>query len=300
MMNRSTYTLLALAFLATACTTRRASVEPQPTTTKRPADSGDGAGRSSDRPETPSDGSQGASLPVNLDEKAIQQFVDDTTKLSYKFSYATKQSEGDIQFTAGKAKLTLADLPTGVESDLTLDIYEGAVLRLKGEIKKLTLTANMPAVDLALQAVGGGNVADLTLEVVIGSTGGSGGGTQPPGNGGGGNNPPPSGGNNPPPSGGNNPPPSGGGGTGNGPSFAREVKPLLDRYCAECHHGGARAPDLSAFPFKGATSASEQAAVVAKILASIDAGRMPPAPRDRMTQAEVDAIRAWDRGGLTP
>jgi mono/diheme cytochrome c family protein len=71
------------------------------------------------------------------------------------------------------------------------------------------------------------------------------------------------------------------------------VKPIFDRACAECHHPGGRSPDLSQPP----TSAG-----VDQIL-SVAGGSspaMPPAPRDPLSQDDLNAISAWRNAGLNP
>ena len=46
-------------------------------------------------------------------------------------------------------------------------------------------------------------------------------------------------------------------------TYSRDIKPLLDLRCVECHHDGARRPDLSRFPFR---TVVDQEAIVRKIL----------------------------------
>jgi hypothetical protein len=80
----------------------------------------------------------------------------------------------------------------------------------------------------------------------------------------------------------------------NAPSFARDVKPILESYCLECHSGGV-APILVALPF----SPGDTAQVTARILATMTT-TMPPAPRDKAPATAVQMITRWRDGGYAP
>jgi hypothetical protein len=239
-----------------------------------------------------------ASLPIDLQEKDLAKYVNSTAALKYKFAYGTSLSSGDITFANGSARITIASLPIGVENDLLLEILEADKVKLRGEVKKLKLTANMPPLPLTLEAVDS-DLADLSIELTLGNTDqtntgsgtgngcGNGGGNT--GGTGGGNTGGNGGGN-----GGGNTGGTGGGNTGggNGPSFARDVKPIFDANCAECHHAGAQAPDL--------TDAAQAKATASLALQQMASGTMPPKPRTAVSAADQDKVKAWKDAGGAP
>lgn len=79
-------------------------------------------------------------------------------------------------------------------------------------------------------------------------------------------------------------------------SFATDIKPILDYNCSECHHAG-KSLDLSVFPFNGG---ADQEAIVAAIIAMTSSGRMPLQPRTRLSNDQIEMIKAWQSGGLAP
>jgi uncharacterized membrane protein len=85
--------------------------------------------------------------------------------------------------------------------------------------------------------------------------------------------------------------------------YETDIKPLLDEHCVECHHEGARRPNLSAFPFAMPPgSPNDQVAIVTKILAKVDVTqpKMPPGPRPKLTADQVARISLWLEQGLNP
>lgn len=76
--------------------------------------------------------------------------------------------------------------------------------------------------------------------------------------------------------------------------YSRDVLPVLEVYCTECHHPG-RSLDLTSPP--GDRSARE--VLADRIIAAAQLS-MPPAPRDRLTPAELDLIRRWKADGAQP
>lgn len=84
----------------------------------------------------------------------------------------------------------------------------------------------------------------------------------------------------------------------NGLQFARDIRPITERYCTECHHAGGKSPDLVQFPLVVGTMA-DQAAAVDRVIATMG-GSMPPAPRDRVPADAIDKIRKWKADGMQP
>lgn len=80
--------------------------------------------------------------------------------------------------------------------------------------------------------------------------------------------------------------------TNNGPSINTTgyaaIAPLIQKRCGECHHAGTAI----------ALEEGADAITAAKIIATIEGGSMPPAPRDRVTADELAQIKAWRDGGI--
>lgn len=76
--------------------------------------------------------------------------------------------------------------------------------------------------------------------------------------------------------------------------FGRDILPIFEAHCTECHHGG-RFPDLTDL----STWPADRGAVVDRILTAAST-TMPPPPRDRLTAAQRDTIRMWKDQGLVP
>ncbi len=269
-----------------------------------------------------------SSIPITLDAKQLKQrYALDTTNLTYHFKYQATDTTGAITFTADKATLTFSGLKANEKSDLVLELLQGNVVKLRGEVKDLILSAGAQRIDLKLSPVDG-NGGDLTIDVTTdqpasGSTGtgagtgtgsgtatgsGSGGGTgsgsgtdtssgsgtatgtgsgsgSGTGSGTGSDVPTNTNTNTNTNTGAN----TGGGATG--PSFAKDVKPILDEYCVECHHDGAQFPDLSVAPDAG---------LIGLIVADIKSGKMPKAPRDPMPAAKLGKLIEWKKAGSPP
>ena len=84
-------------------------------------------------------------------------------------------------------------------------------------------------------------------------------------------------------------------------TYFANIKPILDRHCADCHHANGRNPNLSSFPFTS-TATSDQNEIVERILFQTDptTGRMPPGNRPKVTSDERQLIEAWQDQGLQP
>ena len=77
-----------------------------------------------------------------------------------------------------------------------------------------------------------------------------------------------------------------------GADFVKDVQPLLEEHCTACHGsvkqlGGVRLDGPSGF----------EAATAAKVLASVEAGKMPPPAGDSLSAAELATLRDWLRSG---
>lgn len=76
-------------------------------------------------------------------------------------------------------------------------------------------------------------------------------------------------------------------GPGINPTGFAAVEPIMRAQCAECHHPGSPIDLLS----------GADASTAAKIVATLEAGTMPPAPRTRVSAGDVAKIKAWQGGG---
>jgi hypothetical protein len=283
--------VITMLLLVQACTTRPTQpVEGQNGATDRDRNNTSPAAGKDDSP----------SVPVVLDEQQLKNaYSFDTSNMRYKFSYLTTQSEGDLKFENGKARLDFKNLQEGVKGDLTLTLLEGTTAKLRGEKKDLILAKGQNNIELLMKSLQAGTgTTDILVNVELEqpTSGGSnppptpptGGGTPP-------SNPPPT-----PPTGGGTPPvnppnpPPTGGGDPNATSFARDIKPIFEAHCTECHHSGAQTPDLTS---RGASEAAFE-----KIVSRIEGSSkpMPPAPRDKVTANELEKLRSWKTQGFRP
>jgi formylglycine-generating enzyme required for sulfatase activity len=74
--------------------------------------------------------------------------------------------------------------------------------------------------------------------------------------------------------------------------FDKDIRPVLEEHCTACHGsvkqlGGIRLDAPSGL----------EAATAAKVLASLDAGKMPPPATDNLTPAELAMLREWLKSG---
>ncbi len=266
----------------------------------------------------------GSSIPITLDAKELKQrYALDTTNLTYHFKYQATDTTGPITFTGDKATLTFSGLKPNEKSDLVLELLQGNAVKLRGEVKGLVLNAGAQRIDLKLSPVDG-NGGDLTIDVTVdqpasGSTGtGSGSGSATGTSSGTGTGTGTSSGSATATATGSGTATAAGSGTATGtgsdvptntntntntntgantgggaagPSFAKDVKPILDEYCVECHHDGAQFPDLSKAPDSG---------LMGLIVSSIKSGKMPKAPRDPMPPAKLEKLIEWKNAGSPP
>jgi len=144
--------LLGLAILtfSTGCVSRAPSVEVAPGNQQVQPPVGPGY--------TQNGGDQSyadtGSLTAVLDERTLKDnFNVDTSKLSYKFSFLGKTDSGAIRFNMGKSRVSLNKLKPNQPGTVTLEIYEGTALRLKGERQGVTLRPGQNEMELTLRLV---------------------------------------------------------------------------------------------------------------------------------------------------
>lgn len=131
-----------------------------------------GAGNSDDKT-----GEQNASVVAEIAESEVARYFAPGAALEYKFTYLTSVASGVMQFNNGTASISVPGLPSGKAGDISLEISENKVVKLRAIKKNVTLTIGTNRITLTLEEVSGGvgdNKSDLIIDVQIaGSTGGN-------------------------------------------------------------------------------------------------------------------------------
>jgi mono/diheme cytochrome c family protein len=76
--------------------------------------------------------------------------------------------------------------------------------------------------------------------------------------------------------------------------YARDILPIMEEHCTECHHEG-RQPDFVDLP----ADASLRDLIAARIIARGET-TMPPSPRDHLAADELAKIQKWKDDGVNP
>ena len=140
---------VTLAVLASACVARSPKVEV-PDQSQR------------NNPVVPWSDQQGQNIgndrqtvSMSFNESDLKsKFNLNTANLSYKFSYLDRTENNTISFTGGRATITISRLKPNTPGTVSLEIYEGAVLKLKGEKQSFVLTPGQNTLQLELVRVG--------------------------------------------------------------------------------------------------------------------------------------------------
>ncbi len=80
--------------------------------------------------------------------------------------------------------------------------------------------------------------------------------------------------------------------------YQRDVRPLLEKYCYDCHGGGASEGDLELDQFEDLASAIEQPQLWWNVLKNVRSSVMPPASEPRPTADELATISNWIKFGV--
>lgn len=91
-------------------------------------------------------------------------------------------------------------------------------------------------------------------------------------------------------------------------SFARDVAPILDRWCVSCHGAKEAQADLRLDSYAGALRGGEDGPVIipgdlknSQLVGQIERRLRPPMPpKKRLPRDPVATIRAWIAGGARP
>jgi hypothetical protein len=94
---------------------------------------------------------------------------------------------------------------------------------------------------------------------------------------------------------------------GQAPSYAKQIRPILSRYCVECHHGSEPESEFNLESFQGLLSGGKRGAAIVpgkadqSLLVRLIEGKqkptMPPRKARQPTPAEVALVRAWVEAG---
>lgn len=80
--------------------------------------------------------------------------------------------------------------------------------------------------------------------------------------------------------------------------YQRDVQPLLEKYCFDCHGGGVSEGDLELDQFADLASAIEQPQLWWNVLKNVRSSVMPPASEARPTADELATISNWIKFGV--
>ena len=86
--------------------------------------------------------------------------------------------------------------------------------------------------------------------------------------------------------------------TGGAAAFETQVKPILARYCYNCHGDAKQQGDLTLQVFKDAASVSKDRKTWEKVMANLRSREMPPTGKPQPTPAERDFLTAWIEGEI--
>lgn len=143
--------LVAISGLAAACVSRAPTVDVAPGSQQNPQNQWNDFGSNTDPQFNQSDS---GSIAATLYEASLKNdFNIDTANLSYRFSYLDKSDTGSVRFVNGTARIGLSGLKPNQEGTVTLEIYEGQTLRLKGERANVTLQPGQNNLSMSLQLI---------------------------------------------------------------------------------------------------------------------------------------------------
>ena len=80
--------------------------------------------------------------------------------------------------------------------------------------------------------------------------------------------------------------------------YESRVKPLLARYCYDCHGDAKQKADLNVQTYKDAAAVAKDPKTWEKVLANIRNREMPPTNKPQPTQAERDFLASWIDGEI--
>src|SRR5437868_12032453 len=79
--------------------------------------------------------------------------------------------------------------------------------------------------------------------------------------------------------------------------FEKDVRPLLEKYCFECHGDGVDKGGLALDEMKGEEALLRRPEVWFKVLKNLRAGIMPPRKKKQPSEAEKEVLASWIKTG---
>ena len=76
-------------------------------------------------------------------------------------------------------------------------------------------------------------------------------------------------------------------------AFHKEIKPLLEKYCWDCHGDGMDKGKVSFDTFKSDQEMLEKKELWLAVLKNVRSGIMPPEKKDKPSEAEVEKLGHW-------
>jgi uncharacterized membrane protein len=77
------------------------------------------------------------------------------------------------------------------------------------------------------------------------------------------------------------------------PDFAKDVKPVLVKYCVKCHAGPTAADQVDLQKIRTEADAKKALKVIKKCLSEMNKNAMPPQGNAKPTAEKVKAFGAW-------
>src|SRR5262249_15344971 len=81
--------------------------------------------------------------------------------------------------------------------------------------------------------------------------------------------------------------------------YSRDVQPLIEKFCFECHSGDAPEADLDLSKFKSTAKIHDSLKSWQKALEMLDSAQMPPKKAKQPSDEERVHLRTWVRAYLT-
>ncbi|MEZ6079402.1 MAG: c-type cytochrome domain-containing protein [Pirellulaceae bacterium] len=77
--------------------------------------------------------------------------------------------------------------------------------------------------------------------------------------------------------------------------FSVQVRPILERYCTECHAADVTEADVDLGAFSSQEDFQHQSDVWVKVRHMLDSGQMPPLDAEQPSDAELQSLKNWVR-----
>jgi hypothetical protein len=81
-------------------------------------------------------------------------------------------------------------------------------------------------------------------------------------------------------------------------SFHKEIKPLLEKYCWDCHGDGVDKGKVAFDSFKSDQEILDKKELWLAVLKNVRGGIMPPAKKDKPSEAEIQKLGNWIKHGV--